>query len=79
MKESERESIKLTASFLNSLAVVFAATGIIAPLYSILYQLDEGFDLKTLAVTVLVAVGAGLSSWDCHGTAKKFLLKLDEE
>lgn len=79
MKDSEREIIKLRASFWNSLAIVFAAAGVITPIYSALNQLAGGLHIGKLVTAIVLALGAAMSSWEAHREAKRILNELDKE
>ena len=64
MNLSHNERVKLTAAFLNNLAVAIIGTGLVAPFFAILYglsNLDSGqIRLFAVAGPVWLLIGAGL-------------------
>lgn len=75
MKESQREKIKLRASYLNGVALIFLSLGGLGPAFVAI----QGVETKALIVAIFWLWAGGMSSWELHQTAQKQLDKLDAE
>lgn len=74
MTESQKESIKLRASYLNGLALIFFGIGGLAPLFAAM----QTFEIRNLIAGLVFLWAGGMSSWELHGMARRELKKLDE-
>ena len=72
MTDSEREKIKLRATYLNGVALLLLGLGGLGPLFSFLVS-GGG---KSIWVALIWLWAGGMSSWEMHGLAMRQLDKL---
>lgn len=75
MRDSEKEKIKLRASYLNGVALIFLSLGGLGPFF-LVYQT---FDFSRIFPALIFVWVGGMSSWELHQLAQKQLNKLDND
>jgi hypothetical protein len=74
LTETEREKIKLRASYLNGLALIFFGIGGLGPAFTML----NTFEMKNLVIGLVWLWAGGMSSWELHRMAQRHLDRLTE-
>lgn len=75
MTDGEKEKIKLRASYLNGVALVFLSLGGLGPFF-IAYQ---SLELSKILYSLIFLWVGGMSSWELHQMAQRQLSKLDQK
>ena len=78
MTDAKKEQIKLRASYLNGIALLFMGLGGLAPAFAV-YQnlLKQDFQWGQILAAIICLYVGGMSSWEMHRMAQKQLSQLD--
>ncbi|WP_158659354.1 hypothetical protein [Paracoccus denitrificans] len=75
MKDSEKEQIKIRAAYLNGLALIFFGIGGFGPAFAAF----NTYEWPKMVMGLVWFWAGGMSSWELHRCAQRYLAKLDAE
>ena len=78
MSRASDEQAKLTANFLNSLAVTALSVGVVAPIVALAINLGNAQQTVTIVPVIFSTLFWGALSLMLHSVGRKILTKLDE-